>query len=210
MVCSLLLLAPLAFASPERWAATIDKLTAADAAHPPAQDGVVFVGSSTIVGWAKLPADFPGVSVIWRGFGGSDLADSVFYADRIVIPYHPRVVVLYAGDNDLMGGKSPETVLADFRVFCVKIHHALPETRIVFLAVKPSPARWKIHAEMERTNALIAAECARDPRVTFVDTWTPMLDAHGAPRPELFVHDQLHMNASGYAIWAPLVAPLLK
>ncbi len=206
----LLLLAPLAPASPEKWTAAIDKLTAADATHPPAKDGVVFIGSSTIGKWSRLPAGFPGVSVIWRGFGGSELADSVFYADRIVIPYRPRVVVLYAGDNDLMAGKSPETVLADFRAFCARIQAALPKTRIVFLAVKPSPARWEIHPKMERANALVAAECARDPRVTFVDVWTPMLDAKGKPRPELYVSDQLHMNESGYAIWVPLVAPHLK
>ena len=204
------LLAPLLLAAPDKWAATIDKFTQADANSPPARDGVVFVGSSSIVKWSSLEKDFPGVNVINRGFGGSELSDSVFFADRIVIPYRPRVVVVYAGDNDLNAGKTPEAVFGDFKAFVAKVHARLPETRIVFIGIKPSPSRWKIHATGEKANALIAAECAKNKRLRFVDVWQPMLDAHGEPRRELFVADMLHMNAAGYAVWAPLVAPHLK
>jgi lysophospholipase L1-like esterase len=205
-----LFFAPLVFAAPEKWAAAIDKFTQADAANPPARDGVVFIGSSSIVKWDSLAQDFPGVKVINRGFGGSELADSVYYADRVVIPYQPRMVVLYAGDNDLNAGKTPETVLADFKAFAAKIHTALPKTRIVYIAIKPSPSRWKIKDKVTRANALIAAECAKDKRFAFADIYTPMLNAQGEPRPELFVKDMLHMNAAGYAVWKPVVAPLLK
>jgi lysophospholipase L1-like esterase len=162
------------------------------------------------VKWDSLAQDFPGVKVINRGFGGSQLADSVYYADRVVIPYQPRMVVLYAGDNDLNAGKTPETVLADFKAFAAKIHAALPKTRIVYIAIKPSPSRWKLKDKVTRANALIAAECAKDKRFAFADIYTPMLNAQGEPRPELFVKDMLHMNAAGYAVWKPVVAPLLK
>ena len=205
-----LVLAPLVSAAPERWAATIDKFTAADATNPPARNGVVFVGSSSIVKWASLAEDFPGLKVINRGFGGSQLEDSVYYADRVVIPYRPRTVVLYAGDNDLSAGKSPESVFADFKAFVAKVHAALPETRIVYIAIKPSPSRWKLKDKVVQTNRLIADECARDRRLSFADIYTPMLDAKGEPRPELFVKDMLHLNAAGYAVWTPVVAPLLK
>ena len=95
--------------------------------------------------------------------------------------------------------------------FVAKVHAALPETRIVYIAVKPSPSRWKLHEKFERTNALIAAACAKDPqRLRFVDVWHPMLDAKGEPRPELFMADMLHMKPAGYAIWTPLVAAQLK
>ena len=118
--------------------------------------------------------------------------------------------MLYAGDNDLNAGKSPTVVAADFAAFCTKIHAALPTTRVVYIGIKPSPSRWKIHEKGEQANALITAYCAKDKRRAFVDIWTPMLDARGQPRPELFVADLLHMNPTGYAIWTPLVAPLLK
>jgi lysophospholipase L1-like esterase len=205
-----LALLPLLAAAPDKWAGAIDKFTTADAAHPPPADAVLFIGSSSIVKWTTLAADFPGVAVINRGFGGSELADSVYYADRIAIPYRPRIVVLYAGDNDIANGKTPEAVLADFQAFRSKIHAALQQTRIVYLAIKPSPSRWKLREPTQRANVLVAADCARDPRCRFVDVWTPMLDRKGQPRPELFVADRLHMNAAGYAIWTPLVAAQLK
>jgi len=205
-----LALASAAFAAPEKWAATIDKFTTADKTNPPPRNAVVFVGSSSIVKWATLEKDFADHTVINRGFGGSELYDTVFYADRIVIPYAPRTVVVYAGDNDLNAGKTPEKVHGDFKALVAKIHAKLPLTRIVYIAVKPSPSRWKIKDKGEKTNALIAAECAKDKRLRFVDIWTPMLNEKGEPRPELFVKDMLHMNDAGYRVWTPLVAAALK
>ena len=199
-----------ALAAPDKWTADIDRFTAADASQPPPQSAVVFVGSSSIRYWTTLAADFPGVMSINRGFGGSELADSVFYADRIVIPYHPRLVVLYAGENDLDAGKSPETVLADFRAFRAKIHAALPAARIIFLAIKESPVRARIRAQVLAANRLFAADCATDARCAFVDVATPLLDAAGGSRPELFSADQLHMLPAGYAIWTKVLAPHLK
>ena len=197
-------------AAPEQWKAEIDRFTAADAAHPPPSQGVLFVGSSTIRKWTSLAKDFPAVPVINRGFGGSELSDSVSYADRIAIPYRPRLIVVYAGDNDLARGKTPEIVHGDFRAFCAKIHAALPQTRILFVAIKPSPSREKLKDKIIAANALIAAECQKDQRLGYADVYTPMLDAKGGMRPELFVQDMLHMNESGYALWTRVIGPLLK
>jgi lysophospholipase L1-like esterase len=205
-----LAVASCAAASPAYWSRAIEQLTAADATHPPRDGGIVFVGSSSIVKWDSLASDFAGEHVIKRGFGGSELADSVFYADRIVLPYHPRAVVLYAGDNDLAAGKTPEQVFADFQAFVTKVHGALPHCRIVYIAAKPSPARWHLREKFQHANALIAAACAKDTeRLRFVDVWPAMLGADGKPRTELFVTDKLHMNAAGYAIWTPLVKAAL-
>lgn len=201
---------PLAFAAPAKWTTAIDKFTAADKTTPPPRQGIVFVGSSSIALWKTLQADFPGLPVINRGFGGSELGDSVFYADRIIIPYAPKTVVVYAGENDINAGKSPESVHENFNALRARIHAALPQTRIVYIAMKPSPSRWKLREKFTQGNALIAAECRKDPRLTFLDVWTPMLDAKGEPRPELFVKDMLHMNADGYVIWTRLLTPLLK
>jgi hypothetical protein len=206
-----LVFATTVFATPEKWITSIDKFTTEDRANPPPTDAVVFVGSSSIVKWTSLARDFPEIKTIKRGFGGSELADSVFYADRIVIPYHPRTVVVYAGDNDLKAGKSPETVAADFKAFRTKVHAALPDTKIIFIGVKPSPSRWDIRDKAIKANALIAADCATDRRrLALLDVWQPMLGPDGQPRPELYVADKLHMTPAGYAIWAPLLAPLLK
>jgi len=204
------LVAPAVFAAPEKWAAEIEKYTKADALKAPAQGAVVFVGSSSIRRWNSLAADFPGVMLLNRGFGGSELTDSVFYADRIVIPYAPRLVVVYAGENDLQAGKSAESVLAAFQAFHAKVHAALPKTKIIFLAIKESPSRAKIREKVLLANKLIAADCAKDSRLTFVDVATPMLDAQGQTRPELFVADQLHLKPEGYVIWTKVLSPYLK
>lgn len=197
-------------AAPERWLKEIDQLTQADQTKPPAPGGIVFVGSSSIRLWKTLTEDFPGLNVINRGFGGSHLEDSVFYFDRIVAPYRPRAVVLYAGENDLAGGsRTPEQVAADFAQFHGKLRAALPAARLVYISCKPSPSRANAMEKFRAANALIAAVCAKDPLCTFVDVFPAMLDAQGAPRPELFVGDMLHMNAKGYAIWTKLLTPLL-
>jgi alpha-galactosidase len=211
LLAALLLLAGRAHAQAgfEQWEPEIQKFEAADKQSPPAPGGVVFVGSSTIRMWDTLAQDFPGVPVLNRGFGGSQLADAVHFADRIVIPYRPRLVMVYSGDNDLNAGKSPERVLADYRALVEKIHAALPQARIGFLSIKPSPSRWKLAAQMKEANALVKAYSATDPRLFYVDTFTPMLRPDGTPRAELFREDMLHMNPQGYALWKSIVAPYL-
>ncbi len=197
-------------AAPEAWEKEISQLTALDATQPPPRHGVVFVGSSSIRLWSSLAAVFPGVPVINRGFGGSELADSVHFLDRLVLPYAPRLVVLYAGDNDLWAGKSPETVAADFRAFRTRLHAALPETKLIFLAVKLSPSRARVRAQVLAANALVAADCATDARCRFVDVASPLLGPDGAPRPEFFREDRLHLRPEGYAVWTRVLAPYLR
>jgi lysophospholipase L1-like esterase len=193
----------------DRWEPAIRAFEAKDRKQAPAKGGIVFVGSSSIVLW-DLPKSFPGLDAINRGFGGSQLADSVRYAGRIVIPYQPRTVVLYAGDNDLAAGKTPEQVFDDYRSFVAAIHAALPKTRILYIAIKPSKARWKLVDKIREANRLIADFAAKDPRLVFIDVEQPMLGADGKPRPELFKPDGLHLNAEGYRLWADLVRPHLK
>ncbi len=209
LLAVLLLVTP-AFATPDKWTADIEKFTAADAAQPPAPNAVVFVGSSSIRLWSTLADDFPKVTVINRGFGGSELADTVLYADRIVIPYQPRLVVVYAGENDLNAGQAPATVLANFRAFRTKVHAARPATKILYLAIKESPSRAKVRGQVQAANRLIAADCATDARCTFVDVATPLLDGSGGYRPELFREDQLHLLPAGYAIWTRVLTPYLQ
>jgi lysophospholipase L1-like esterase len=192
-----------------RWEPAITAFERQDRAKPPPKQGIVFVGSSTIRLW-DLARSFAGLDVINRGFGGSELADSVHFAPRIVLPYEPRTVVLYAGDNDIAAGRSPERVSADFRDFVRLVHARLPKTRIVFLSIKPSKQRWRLYPTARRANALIEEMCKSDDRLVYVDLATPMLGADGTPRPELFVGDGLHLSPKGYELWASLLKPQLK
>jgi lysophospholipase L1-like esterase len=159
--------------------------------------------------WSTLSADFPGLPVVNRGFGGSELADSVNLADRIILKYQPREVVIYAGANDVAAGKPPEIVFGDFVALVEKIHHGLPVARIAFIASAPNPSRWKIVDKVKKLNSLAQDYC-RQHDLMFIDVYPLMLGADGLPKPDIFREDGLHMNAKGYAIWKEAVEPMLK
>lgn len=197
-----------ALADPARWEKEIAKFEAADKQNPPPKNGVVFIGSSSIRLW-NLHESFPDLPGVNRGFGGSEMEDSTHFADRIVIPYQPRTVVVYAGDNDLNKGKTSQRVLEDFQAFTKKVHAALPQTRIIYIAVKPSIARWHLAEQGAETNRLIRAFTEKDDRLAFADIWTPMLGPDGKPRPELFVKDNLHLSPAGYEVWRKVLRPIL-
>ena len=193
------------------WKDEIATLLAADTARPPPQNGVVFAGSSSIRMWsATLTSDFPGVPVVDRGFGGSVISDSTFYADRIIVPLHPRLIVFYAGDNDIFAGRTAEQTADDFKAFVARVRSDLPHVAIAYISIKPSVARWKLWPTMRDANDRIAAWTKTQQDVTFVDIAPRMLDADGKPRPELLRPDGLHMLPAGYAIWIEALRPVLK
>ena len=193
-----------------RWQAAFDEFAASDRAHMPAPGGVLFVGSSSIRLWSKLEAQFPGVPVVQRGFGGSRLADCAAHVPELVLPYRPRLVVLYAGDNDLAEGRTPQQVLASLQEFVAQVRTALPGTRVAYVSIKPSPSRAALIPRVRETNALARAWLAEDPQLAYVDVFSAMLDPAGQPRPELFLPDALHLNATGYAVWQTALAGVVR
>ena len=200
-----------ASADPAFFADDIAAFEAEDRAHPPPSRPIVFVGSSSIRLWGTLAADMAPLPVIDRGFGGSRLVHAIHYADRIVIPYHPRAVVLYAGDNDLgeRTGKHATDVADDFRTFASLVLSQVPDTRIYYIAIKPSPLRWARWPEMAKANAQIAEYCETDPRLAFLDVASAMLASGSPPARELFLFDGLHLSARGYALWTSVIKPRL-
>ncbi|MCI0491537.1 MAG: GDSL-type esterase/lipase family protein [Planctomycetes bacterium] len=173
------------------------------------RDAVLFVGSSTIRMWPTADG-FPGLPVINRGFGGSHTSDVNHFTERIVLKYRPRVIVFYAGDNDISDGKSPRQVFEDFRSFVSLVYERLPETQIIYLPIKPSLARWSMWPKMREANALVAALANDNDQIEYVDTATPMLGADGQPRKGLFIDDGLHMNETGYQGWVKILAPVVR
>ena len=196
-------------AQADRWTKEMAAFEKQDRESRPAPGGIVFVGSSSIRLW-DLAKAFPGMPLINRGFGGSEIADSVAHVDLLVIRHKPRTVVFYAGDNDLASGKTPSAVKADFDAFVAKVHAALPQTRIAFIAIKPSLQRWAIVAKVREANALIRKVCEQDDRLGFVDVDGPMLGWDDKPRKDLFVADGLHLSGRGYELWNALVRPFLE
>jgi lysophospholipase L1-like esterase len=195
-------------AKPDRWEADIQAFEKKDRENPPPQGEIVFAGSSTMRMW-KTADSFPDLKVINRGFGGSQMADSVKYADRIILPYKPRIVVVYAGTNDLAAGKTPEKILEDWEALVKKIHDALPKTRILFIATKPTIKRWAIIDKQRKLNGLVAEQVKGDKRLGFIETGAAFLGDDGKPRADLLLKDGLHLNPEGYKILSALVRPYL-
>ncbi len=192
------------------WESEIAAFEAIDRKSPPIQNGIVFIGSSSIALWNGLQNDFPGHAVVNRGFGGSQIRDSTHHAERILRAHAPRLIVLYAGDNDLADGLTPEQVAHDFQLFVERVYGFLPDARIAFLSIKPSPSRRHLMPQAQQANAMIHSIARQNETLDFIDIFPIMLDKDGAPRAERFGPDELHMNRAGYELWIPLIAPHLE
>jgi lysophospholipase L1-like esterase len=135
--------------------------------------------------------------------------DLLHFSDRIVIPYRPRAILVYEGDNDIAQGVGPREIFATWRAFVERVWEHLPETRLYFMAIKPSESRWKLWPQAEEVNRLVADHCAGDPRLTYLDITTALLNRDGQVRGELFLEDRLHLNRAGYAALRDVIQPVL-
>jgi len=192
-----------------KWEKEISAFEAQDKSNSPPKGCIVFVGSSSIRLWKTLQEDFPGYPVVNRGFGGSELADSYNLADRIVTPYAPRQVVIYAGGNDIHNGKDPNIVFGDLVALLARLHARLPEARLAYIASAPNPNRWAEVDKVKRLNSLAQAYCIQH-HYDFINVFPLMLGDDDQPKPDIYVADRLHMNPKGYSIWKQAVAPVLR
>ncbi len=200
---------PVATEAPEPWyEREIREFETADRERPPAPGSVVFVGSSSIRMWTTLERDMAPAPVLNRGFGGSTTPEVLAVMDRIVLPCRPAAIVYYCGDNDLADpGASPESAARGFVEFAERVHARSPGTPVLYLAIKPSPARWARWPAMREANAMVAAYAEATAGVEFVDVATCLLGADGEPNPACYAEDALHLSEAGYAAWTRVVRP---
>jgi lysophospholipase L1-like esterase len=189
----------------EKWEKEIAAYEQADRTSPPPKGGLLFIGSSTIRLWKTLAQDFQPHRVINRGFGGSQIADSAHFAERIIFPYAPRMLLLRAGGNDIHAGKSPELVFSDFRAFVIKVQEKLPDTEIAYIALSPSIARWEEREKGKALNRMVLEYTRQIPGLKYIAADSISLGSDGKPRPELFVADKLHFSLEGYKLLAASV-----
>ena len=172
------------------------------------ENPIVFVGSSSIRKWYTAEY-FPNVPIVNRGFGGSHISDVIFFIYETVLKFDPRVIVFYAGDNDIHFGKSAQKVFEDYINFVEKVHSQLPNTKIIFIPIKPSPSRWSLWAEMKKTNHMVQTYSQNNALLYYIDTASAMLNEKGKPESSFFVKDSLHLSQEGYDLWSSIVKPIL-
>jgi lysophospholipase L1-like esterase len=193
-------------------ASEINEFLKSDQKQMPPTGAVLFMGSSTIKIWDTMARDFSEIPVINRGFGGSLIQESTLYVDRIAVPYKPKIIVLCAGANDLAyGNKSAQQVFQDYKDFVAKVHAALPDTRIVYLSINPTVARWKLEPQILEANHLIEEFAiennSKDEKLNFINAHPQLLTPDGKPQPSLLRSDGLHFNAAGYKVWTAMIKP---
>ena len=182
-----------------------------DKTTPPPANPILFIGSSSVKRWTGLAEAFPGKSILQRGIDGTEVSDMIRYSPRIITPYRPTQVVVYAGDNDIaQGKKTARDVYNGVLTLFMLVRKNLPGALFTYISIKPSPSRRQYMAVQTEANNLIKNYLSGQRNTAFVDVYTPMLDAAGQPRPELFTADSLHMNAAGYEVWKQAIAPVLK
>ena len=178
----------------------------------PPKGQIVFAGSSSFTKWKDVAMYFPGYPIINRGFGGATLVDLIYYVDEAIIKYQPRQVFIYCGENDIadVDTVSPATVLNRFKTLHSILLKKLPRsTKIVFVSIKPSVARWHLESKFIEANKLIQAYISTQKNIQYLDVHSFMLDENKEVFKDIFIADKLHMNPKGYLIWQKQFAPLL-
>jgi len=172
---------------------------------------VLFTGSSSIRMWKTLDADMAPLQVINRGFGGSTIPEVIYYADRIILPHKPDILVLYCGENDISNDETTsDDVLNSFKAFHQYLRKNLPKTQLYFISMKPSISRWTYWPKIQEANLKIAAFIKKRKKYHYIDTASKMLDSSGVVFQDIFIKDNLHMNEKGYAIWTDVMKPELE
>ncbi len=192
-----------------RWEEMIRQFEQWDRKNTFPSDSVLFVGSSSIRMWPTREC-FGEFAVLNRGFGGSQISDVNYFAERIVLRYEPKVIVFYAGDNDVAAGKTARRVFDDYKKFVKLVHKKLPGTRIIYVGIKPSRSRWSLWPVMNEANMMIKDFSGKDGRLFYFDSATPLLESDGKPNTEFFLKDQLHLNDKGYEVWTRLIRPIIN
>lgn len=182
-----------------------------DSITPPPKNPVVFVGSSSFTMWRGVQDSFPSHTIINRGFGGSALPDVIRYREETILKYNPKQVLIYVGENDftLSDSVSAQHVFERFKTLYQHIREFYPKIPIAYISIKPSPSRQHLMLKMVKANELIENFLCNQKNAAFIDVFHLMTDAYGEPLKDIFIQDNLHMNAKGYAIWTKAIEPYL-
>jgi lysophospholipase L1-like esterase len=182
-----------------------------DSVQTPPSHPILFVGSSSFTRWTDIQNYFPGYPILNRGFGGSTLADVLRYEEDVIFKYDPKQIVIYCGENDIASSDTitVATVFGRFQKLYSEIRAVYPGVPVVYVSLKPSPSRWHLKEKAMTVNELIENFLKKQKDAEFISVWKPMLAPDGKPKADLFVEDNLHMNAKGYAIWQKLIQPAL-
>ena len=180
-----------------------------DRKEPAPRGAILLVGDSQFYRWKTLSEDLPGYTIINRGIDSFQLGDLLYFFDRLVKPYHPRIIVLHVGGNDVHNGRTAEQIRADFQTFVERVRVLDPNVPIAFSSITPGPGRWTEAPQRREANQVVKAYVATQKNLHFIDLWDAMLTPDGKPREDIWVEDRVHPNHAGYLLRVKIMRPLL-
>ena len=191
------------------WGKSIAQFAKQDSVAAPGRGGILFLGSSSFTIWKDVSACFPGKNIINRGFGGSQMSDVLYFKERLILPYQPKQLVIYEGENDIASGEKPDSILSELSRLVAWTKKQVPGIKICVVSMKPSPRRWEFRETMLEMNGRLKQFASESKNIDFVNIWDALLGADGKPVKENYLDDTLHLNANGYKIWQKALSPYL-
>lgn len=193
-----------------RFADAIKAFLKEDQTNPPPKQAILFIGSSIFRRWEKLTEQMAPLPVFNRAFGGSRTEEILYYMDKVVLPYNPKIIVYYCGSNDINADIKPEQIVANFKEFAKRVHAQLPQTKIFYVSINRAPQKMDRWADVDAANALIKEFCAKDKLLGFIDVNPALFDKQGKPRMELYLPDKLHFLEPAYAEFTAIIKPVIE
>jgi len=189
----------------------VQALKQQDSLKFPAANQVLLIGSSSFTLWKDVQEYFPQHKILNRAFGGSTLVDLIRFRYDVIYPYQPKQIVIYCGENDFAASDTVtvEIVMERFKTLYNLIRAKYAGVPLLYVSMKPSPSRVHLLAKYKAANQQIETFLKTDKKAAFADVFQPMLKADGTPLGDIFLKDNLHMNAKGYAIWKKVLEKLL-
>ena len=195
-----------------RFSQEISNFVAQDKANPPAKHGLLISGSSSARYWISAAEDFKPYPVINRGFGGCKTTEVLSTMNQIALPYQPRVVIYFAGTNDLAGGSKAEDVVENIRQFVERMRKENPKTSFVIMAGLKSPKRKPHWEEFDKFNDLLKKYCVSEKNLYYVDH-NPVMNKPNGEAITAYYREEgdkaLHASAAGYVEIVKLVRPIV-
>ncbi|HEX4945957.1 MAG TPA: GDSL-type esterase/lipase family protein [Blastocatellia bacterium] len=196
-------------ATPVRFADAINAFLAEDKTNPPPKDAILFIGSSIFRNWKNLKDHMAPLPVFNRAFGGSRTSDILYYMDKVVLPYEPRIIVYYCGSNDVNAGEKAVAIVDRFQQFVARVRIRLPKTQIYYVSINRAPQKKERWDVVDTANKMIQDYCARNKAMGFIDVNTALFDKDGKPRQELYLPDNLHFKDAAYDEFTAIIKPII-